>query len=56
MLPRKSPSPSRRSYTDDDCHDPEAKHTSKFAHLKQVVNGKSLIQYNAGKHVVSIMM
>ncbi|XP_020623772.1 Kv channel-interacting protein 1-like [Orbicella faveolata] len=39
MLPRKSPSPSRRSYTDDECHDPEAKHTSKFGHLKQVVNG-----------------
>ena len=56
MLARKSPSPSRRSYTDDGCHDPEEKHTSKFTHLKQVVNGKSLIQYNSGKHVVSLMM
>lgn len=41
MLAHKSPSPSRRSYTSDACHDTEAKHTSKFAHLKQVVNGKA---------------
>lgn len=40
MLARKSPTPSRKSYTDDESHDPEGKHTSKFTHLKQVVNGK----------------
>ena len=41
MLAHKSPSASRRSYPDDlESHDLEEKHTSKFAHLKQVVNGK----------------
>ena len=36
MLPAKSPTPSRRS---DTSHDPEG-HLSKFAQLKDVVNGE----------------
>ena len=40
MLPGKSPITNRRSDGVHEEHDPELGHPSKFAHLKQVVNGK----------------
>lgn len=40
MLPGKSPITSRRNDGVHEEHDPELGHPSKFAHLKQVVNGE----------------